>query len=157
SQTPAARDALGSLAQSDDPALRMEVRMLWAPDDRGELLAALEASAAMRLAALRLLVRHNVRAAWPAVKRIYDKAGFQDLGSDERREVFRALIVLSSDHGEPLVIDLVKKGGVFRSESRETSRSIAAEVLGDYSRSQAVVTALKDVANSRWGVSEELR
>ena len=160
-QTPGARAALAHLAQMEDPAIRMEVRVLTAssPEElRQEITPVLEQGAPMaRMAALRTLLKYNVRAAWPSVKRVFEKKGFDDLGADERREVLRALVALSPEQGEPLVIDLLKKGGVFRSESREGSRAIAAEVLGELSHSPDAAAALQEVASARWSASEDVR
>jgi hypothetical protein len=155
--TPAAKETLFTLAQSEDAALRMEARMLSGGDDRSELFAALDGSPQMRMSALRLLVRHNVRSAWPAVKRLYDKNGFHDLGTDEKREILRALVLLSPEDGEALALELAKKGGLLRSDAREASRVTAAHVLGEISRSAATAGQLAALAQSRWGVSDELR
>ncbi len=160
-QTQGARAALGRLAEVEDPALRVEVRILTAggaDQIRQELSTLFEqGSAVVRVGALRTVVKHGVRAAWPAVKRAYDKPGFHDLGADERRELLRALVALSPDHGEPVALELLKKGGLFRSEAKETSRTIAAEVLGELSSSPEVLAALEDVSQSRWSASEGTR
>jgi hypothetical protein len=159
--SPGARAALAQLAQMEDPAVRMEIRILTAsnPDEvRQDITPVLEQGAPMaRLAALRMLVKYNVRAAWPSVKRLYEKQGFHELGADERREVLRALIALSPEHGEPLLVELLQKGGVFRSEAREATRSIAADVLGELSHNPAVGAVLQEVANARWSASEDVR
>jgi serine/threonine protein kinase len=160
-QTPGSKAALAQLAQVEDPAVKMEVRLLTAtnPEElRQEIGAVLDHGAPMvRMAALRTLVKHGVRSSWPAVKRVYDKPGFHELGTDERREVLRALYALSPEHGEPLLLELLKKGGVFRSDAREASRAIAAEVLGDLSRSNDATMALQEIASSRWGSSDDVR
>jgi hypothetical protein len=98
-----------------------------------------------------------MRTAWPAVTRIINGKSFNELGSDERRELLRACLILAPDRGEPMLLDIAKKGGVLMSEGREASRTIAAEVLGDLSRSRSVAMALQELANGRWGISEETR
>jgi serine/threonine-protein kinase len=67
------------------------------------------------------------------------------------------LVALSPDRGEPMAVELVKKGGVFTSEDRETSRALAADALGEYSRSPATAATLREVSQTRWGTSDETR
>lgn len=43
------------------------------------------------------------------------------------------------------------------SENREATRALAAELLGELSRSRQTGAALHELANSRWGLSEETR
>lgn len=159
--TPGSKAALARLAQAEDAPLRMEVRILTATsadDFRQEVGAMLEQGQPMlRMAALKAIVKHKAKPAWPIVKRTFEKAGFNDLGADERRDVLTALYVLSPEHGEPLLVEIVKKGGVFKSEAREVTRTIAAEVLGENARSRAALQALQDVSASRWGTSDETR
>ena len=134
------------MTAGDENQLRQELGELF---DKG--------SAVERAGALRTVVKHSVRSAWPVVKRLYDRPGFHDLGIDERREMLRALATLSPEHGEPVSIDLVKKGGLFQSEAKQTSRAIAAAVLGETSSSAEVLAVLDDVAQSRWSTSESTR
>jgi hypothetical protein len=98
-----------------------------------------------------------MRAAWPTVARVINGKPFNDLGNDERRELLRAAIVLVPDRGEPLALDLAKKGGVLVSENREATRALAAELLGEFSRSRQIAAGLHELAQARWGVSEETR
>jgi hypothetical protein len=42
-------------------------------------------------------------------------------------------------------------------EAREGSRSLAIEVLGELSRSPQVANSLQEIAQSRWGTSDETR
>jgi hypothetical protein len=98
-----------------------------------------------------------MRAAWPTAQRLINAKNFNELGSDERRELLRACLVLSPDRGEPFLLDLVKKGGVLMSEEREASRIIAAELLGELSRSRPTAMALQEIATARWGVSDETK
>ena len=159
--TAGSKAALAKLTNAEDPALRMEVKILTATsadDFRQEVGAMLEqGQPLLRIAALKALVKHKAKPAWPIVKRAFEKPNFNDLGSDERREVMHALYLLSPEHGEPLLVDIVKKGGVFKSEAREVTRALAAEVLGEHSRSRAAVQALQDVSGSRWGTADETR
>lgn len=159
--TPAARQALSGLAQTDDVNVRVEARilMMGSPDQAvGEVSRMIEnPSALVRMAALRAMIRYGLRGAWVAVQRAVTAKPFFDLGSDERKELLRALFLLSPERGEPMIVDLVKKGGVLASESRESTRAIACEVLGEFSRSRAAIAGLNEVFQSRWGTSEETR
>jgi serine/threonine protein kinase len=138
--TPGSKAALAKLASVEDAALRMEVRILTATsadDFRQEVGAMLDqGQPLLRMTALRALVKHKAKPAWPIVRRLLEKPGFNDLGADERRDVLMALYVLSPEHGEPLLIEVVKKGGVFKSEGREVTRALAAAVLGEHARSR---------------------
>ena len=159
--TPAARQALASLAQTDDVNVRVEARilMMGSPDQAvGEVTKLIEnPSALVRMASLRAMIRYGLRGAWPAVHRATQAKPFFDLGTDERKELLRALFLLAPERGEPIILELVKKGGVLASESRESTRAIACDVLGDYSRSRAAIAALNEVFASRWGTAEETR
>jgi hypothetical protein len=115
------------------------------------------ASAMIRIAAIRAVARHQVKGAWPAIARAVKAPDLNEKGSDERRELLRALVALMPDRGEPLALELAKKGGVFMSEAREGTRVAAVEALGALSRSGAVATALREISQSRWGTSEETR
>jgi hypothetical protein len=158
--TQAAREALGVLAESQDVNVRIEAKMLAAPPEQAhvELTSMLDSgSALVRMAALRALARHGLKQTFPVVARSVKAPTFHDLGNDERRELLRTMLTLSSEHGEPIALDIVKKGGVFASSSREESRAAAAEILGELSASPEVEEALREVAQSRWGTSDETR
>ena len=159
--TAAARQALSQLAASDDVNVRVEARVLTATsaDQAQQELGGLldNASALVRLAALRTITRYQMRNTWSTVARIINGKTFNELGNDERRELLRTAILISPERGEPLALELAKKGGVLVSENREATRALAAELLGDLSRSRQTGSALHELAQSRWGLSEETR
>lgn len=160
--TPPARQVLGQLAQqSEDVNVRVEARVLVAPSPehaQQELSALLDNSSALvRMAALRTSTRYGMRNAWPTVSRIIGAKSFNELGADERRELLRACVMLSPERGEPILLDVAKKGGVLTSDEREATRAMAAELLGELSRSRPTAMALQEIANARWGVSDETR
>jgi hypothetical protein len=159
--SPAARHALTQLQNHEDVNVRVEARILAAPSAdhaQNELSSLLEnASPFVRMAAVRAISRYTMRAAWPTVTRIINGKTFNELGNDERRELLRACLVLAPDRGEPVLLDIAKKGGVLMSEGREASRALSAELLGEHSRSRQVAMALQEIANGRWGISEETR
>jgi serine/threonine protein kinase len=159
--TPEAKRALAQLASSDDVTLRIEAKVLLASSAdqiQGELMQLLESNSALaRMAAQRAVTRHALKQAWPAIGRQVRAPNFHDLGADERRELLHTLVALSPERGEPMALELLKKGGVFTSEDRETSRALAAEALGAISQSPATAAALREVAQTRWGTSDETR
>jgi hypothetical protein len=159
--TPEAKRALAQLAASDDVTLRIEAKVLLASSAdqiQGELMQLLESNSALaRMAAQRAVTRHSLKQAWPAIGRQVRAPNFHELGADERRELLNTLVALSPERGEPMALDLLKKGGVFTSEDRETSRALAAEALGAISQSPATAAALREVAQTRWGTSDETR
>jgi hypothetical protein len=158
--TAEARQALQLMAtSSDDVAVRLESKVLSEGEAAtNEVAALLDHGVALnRLAALRVLYRYRLKNAWAAVARLPKQPDFNERGQDERTETFRALVGLSPERGEPMAIDLAKKGGVFVSEGREATRIAAIDVLGELSRSPAMVTALKEIGQSRWGTAEETR
>ncbi len=161
SKHPGARQALHGLAQHEDVNVRVEARVLASGSQeqaQAELVALLESpSPFARIAALRVIVRYGVRNAWPTIARLLASKTFNELGNDERRELLRACLALVPEKGEPLVLDIVKKGGVLVSENREATRTLAAELLGELSRSRMVAAALAEVAQTRWGVSEDTK
>jgi hypothetical protein len=159
--TPAAKEVLATLAQSEDMNVRVEAKVLGAGGAdlaHSEVNVMLDSgSALVRMAALRAIRRHALKGAFPTVSRHVKAPGFSELGTDERRELLRTLLGLSIDHGEVVALELLKKGGVFVSQSREGSRISAAEILGELSASPMVAEALREVGQSRWGTSEETR
>lgn len=159
--TAEAKRALDSLIQTDDVALQIETKIVSSPTPEaafaevGKMLE--NASALIRLTALRAVVRHGMKNVYPAVARQVRAASFHDLAADERSELLRTAVLLSPEHGEPLVLDLVRKGGVFTSQARESSRAIAAQVLGELAVAPDTIESLRELAQARWGISEETR
>ncbi len=159
--TPGSRQALQNAAGSDDMNVRVEARVLVASSAehaQQEIVALLDnPSAFVRLAALRAAARYGMRTAWVTVVRIINGKLFTDLGSDERRELLRCAILLSPERGEPLAIEIAKKGGVLVTENREATRLLSVELLGELSRSRQTAAALHEISQSRWGISDETR
>jgi len=159
--SPAARQALTTFAQSENPAVRIEAKVLLtgsAEAVAGDLGTMLESQSAIaRMAALKAGMRYGVKGLWPIVARHVRAPNLHELGSDERADLMQALVVLSPERGEPIAIELAKKAGVFSSGEKEASRLAAIEALGACSRSQVAVTALREIAGARWGTSDEVR
>jgi serine/threonine protein kinase len=159
--TPAARQVIQGLMQSEDVNLRIEAKVLAAPTPehaQNELMQMLDhASALVRMGALRAISRYKLRNAWATVSRMVKAANFNELGMDERRELIRALIVLVPERGEPAALEIAKKGGIIVSEEREATRLACIETLGDVSRSGTTAAALREIAQARLGTSEDTR
>jgi len=158
--TPVSREKVGALAAADDMEVRLEARVLLAGS--GEALQ-LELSGMLdhhdvftRMGALAAMRRHGVTSAWGAVAKHVRAPGFHELGADEQREFLGAAIALQADRGEQLLLEVVKKGGVF-SGGRDGTRALAAEVLGEHSRSAETASVLRELGQARWGANEEAR
>jgi hypothetical protein len=155
-----ARQALHLVASnSEDINVKLEARALMVGEPATNEIAAFceHAIPMSRMAAFRTLARYRMKNGWPVVARVVKAPDFNERGQDERLEAFRALVVLSPERGEPMAIELAKKGGVFVSEGREATRIAAIDALGELSRSPGVVTALREIAQARWGTAEETR
>ena len=61
------------------------------------------------------------------------------------------------EHDRAVFLVVTGSLGVFVSEEREALRLAAIAALGELSRGREVVTALREVAQSRWGTSEGTR
>jgi serine/threonine protein kinase len=159
-KTPAARQVIAQLGQHEDPMVRVEARVLAAssPEQANQELTQLlgAGSALMRMAAARAATRYRATGIFPTLAGMVRSPSFNELGVDERRELLRALVLLQPA-GEPLVLEIAKKGGVLLSEEKEATRLAAMETLGEYSRNPAVATVLREVSTTRWGTSEDAR
>jgi eukaryotic-like serine/threonine-protein kinase len=159
--TQQARHVLVSLSSSDDVNVRTEAKVLSAgnadavQNELGQMMD--NQSALVRMAALRTSARYRAKGVWPAIARAVKAPAFNDLGLDERRELLRALVVLGPQSGEPMVLEIAKKGGVLLTEEKEATRLAAIETLGELSHSGGVSMALHEVSQSRWGSSEDTR
>jgi hypothetical protein len=155
-----AKQALAELARNEDPAVSLEAKIASSSSEAlGIELARLCEDPAQRerLAALAAILRHGVKGAWPAISRRVRSPGFHDLAVDERSSLLRALVALSPDHGEPIALEIAKKGGVFVSGEREASRAAAIDALGEHGCSRAALDGLREVAQARWGTSDDVR
>jgi hypothetical protein len=147
------------MSESEDVNVRVEARVLAAGQLAHTELSSMcdDPLSFVRVAAVRAATRHRIKGVWTAIARQVRLSDFNDRGHDERREFIRALVTLSPDRGEPIALELAKRGGVFVSESREATRIAAAEALGAVSRSPAVAAELREIAQARWGTSDQTR
>src|SRR5690606_1147402 len=134
SGTPGAVEALRRLSGCAIAALRCEAIAYLAstPEQlRDELMQLAEGGMPdLRVAALRTLAHHQIRAAGPLlVRRIQDPA-FHQLSLDERRELLAALYTLNPARGETVAIEALGRHGLLVDEATEQTRTLAAELLG---------------------------
>lgn len=159
--SPAAREALATLLRSEDLAVRLEAKLRLASSPeaaQGELVAMLEnRSSAARTAALGTLARHRMVGAWPMVARMVRAGEFPERPPEEQRAVLDTILLLGGDRGEPLALEMAKKSGVLASGRREALRVCVIDALGQHARSQAALDAMREIAQTRWGTSEETR
>jgi serine/threonine protein kinase len=161
-RTTLSQQLLAQLAlQTEDVTVQVEAKVLLAstPEQaQRELAAFLDGGADLaRIAALRIGVRSGMRGLWPSVAKHIAAKTFLERGTDERRELLKAALLLSPEQGEPVLLDFLKKGGVLSSEDRESTRTMAAAILGEFSRSRATALSLQEISTARWGVSEETK
>ena len=160
-RTPAAREALQRLAKSDDITVRMEATALahGSPEVmQAELAALCEApQPEVRAAALRAIARHAVTGTLPVLLRRARGSELGALGGEERALLLRTMLALSPERAEPVALEIARRSGVFASEEREAVRLSAISALGEVSRSREVAAALREIAEARWGTSEETR
>ncbi len=159
---PSSIDALRKLSGSANAALRCEAlaQLAGSPDQLNNDLAQLAESpqADLRVAAIRTLAYHQVKAAGPLIVRKIQEPTFKALPVDERREMLTALFALHPVRAEALCMELLAKHGVFSTdEPLEQTRIIAAELLGKEARSMEPLQAVLGSGKRRPWNSQELR
>jgi serine/threonine protein kinase len=157
-----ATEALRRLAGCANPTLRCEATAMLAtsPEQLKDELALLAESAQpeLRLAALRTLAYHHVKAAGPLLVRRVQDASFHELGVDERREMLAALYTLHPARAEAISLELLQKHGLITTEEPiEQTRGVAAEMLGREARSMEALAAVLTATKRRWWNSQPLR
>jgi len=162
SKRPSALEALRRLAGCASPTLRCEAIAMLAtsPEQLRDELAELAESPQpdLRLAALRTLAFHQVKAAGPLLVRRVQDASFHQLALDERREVLAALASLNPARAEAILIELLQKHGLITTEEPlEQTRVVAVELLGKDARSMEALQAALGAMKRRWWNSQPLR
>jgi serine/threonine protein kinase len=160
-RTPGALDALKRLSGCAIAALRCEAiaHLATSPEQiRDELLALVEtATPDVRLAALRTLANHQIRAAGPLLVRRVQDSSFHQLTVEERREIMTALYALNPARGEAVAIETLQRHGLLTDDAAEQTRAISAELLGREARSQDALDAALGAAKRRPWNSQALR
>ena len=153
--------ALKHLSASPDPVLRCEVAASVArsPEALRDQLTQMaeQAEPEVRVAALRALVGHGVLGAAPRLTKRAQESSFHKLPEAERRELLAAIYSLDPERGEPVVIEIVQKHGLFVDEAVEQTRALAAELLGQRARSNEALQAVLAATKRRWWNTQPLR
>ncbi len=160
-QTQGGFDQLRRLASSGNATLKCEATAYLAqtPDQLKDELTRLteHPQPDVRQAALRTMAYHQVRSAGPLlVKRVQDPT-FNQLPSQERRELFSALYVLNPQRGEQLAVEIVQKHGLLVDEQLEETRAICADLLGQNSKTMEALDAVLQASKRRWWNTQPLR
>ncbi len=153
-RTASATEALRRLAGCANALLRCEATAqlaMTADQLKDDLLALSEAQQPeVRVAALRTLAHHQVKAAGPLLVRKAQEASFVKLTLDERREILSALFVLHPVRGEQVSIELLqKKSRLGTDDALEQTRLLAADLLSREGRSPEALNAA--IAASKGG------
>ncbi|MCC6552256.1 MAG: protein kinase [Polyangiaceae bacterium] len=160
-RTPGSAEALQRLSGCAVAALRCEAIACLAagPEQiRDELMQLAEAGAPdVRVAALRTLAHHQIRAAGPLLVRRVQDPSFHQLTVEERREIMTALHSLNPARGEAIAIEALARRGLLTDDAVEQTRAIAAELLGREARSQDALDAAIAAAKRRPWNSQLLR
>ncbi|WP_438027327.1 protein kinase domain-containing protein [Sorangium sp. So ce233] len=161
SRTPGALGALKRLSGCANAALRCEAiaHLATSPEQiRDELLSLAESAPPdVRVAALRTLAHHQVRAAGPLLVRRVQDSSFHQLTLDERREFLGALYTLNPARGESVAVELLQRHGLLADDAAEQTRCLSAELLGREARSQEALDAALAAAKRRPWNSQPLR
>ncbi|WP_437677994.1 protein kinase domain-containing protein [Sorangium sp. So ce131] len=161
SRTQGALDALKRLSGCANAALRCEAiaHLAQSPEQiRDELLSLAEAAPPeVRVAALRTLAHHQVRAAGPLLVRRVQDSSFHQLTLDERREFLGALYTLNPARGESVAVETLQRHGLLADDAVEQTRCLSAELLGREARSQEALDAALAAAKRRPWNSQPLR
>jgi serine/threonine protein kinase len=159
---PSAVDALRRLAGCANVSLRCEAIAMLATspeqikDDLAQLAEGPQPE--LRLAALRTLAYHQVKAAGPLLVRRVQDASFHQLSFEERREMLAALFSLNPARAEAVSLELLQHHGLLTTEdSIEQTRIIAVELLGKDARSMEALAAALAATKRRWWNSQPLR
>jgi len=160
--TPAANAALQALSESDDVGVRIEVALLTESKEFVEAEVQqhlVDGDVAVRMLALRAVVRHEMKSVWPTLARRVKREDFYLADHDEIRGYLVAMMRVSLRPSEPVLLELATvKGGLLGGGDRhEVVRAAATEVLGALSTSQNVAKELRAFSQARWGLSSEAK
>ncbi|MFO0567236.1 MAG: protein kinase [Polyangiaceae bacterium] len=135
-------------------AMRAAANMEGLRDELGKLMT--DPDPAVRMAALRTLVRYKVKEAGPPLALHIQSPAFHKLGVEERQLFFETLFELSPARGEAVLKDLVAKTGMFTREDVDDTRILAMQFLARIGRSKDVLDVL-DQAAGKWGNSASVK
>ncbi len=160
--TKAAATALAQSAHNPHPIVRLEGLCGMGSDSatqsQGDIRALLEdPDREVRLAALRTVAEHRVRAAGPPLAMRIRSDEFDALDDHEKRDSMAALGSLAPARAEALCIELLSRTGVVSNDKRDATRVVAAEILASLPPNEAVLNALDATAAKRFRNSARVR
>jgi serine/threonine protein kinase len=157
-------EALGAirpLRTSANPSLRCEAMALLAESHemlKDQLLDMIDGlDMTLRAAALSTMVRHQVRALGPGLIRVIESPGFRERPLDAQQEILRALHDLHPRRAESLLCAMVRQHGLMKDDALDRTRTLAAELLGEWGDTAEILAALDEALARRWWNSAELR
>lgn len=160
-KTEAAAQALRKAESSPHAELRVEAVAMRAAanveglrDELGKLMT--DPDQAVRMAALRTLVRYKVKEAGPPLALHIQSQAFHKLAVEERQLFFETLCELSPARGEALLKELIAKTGMFTREDVDDTRILAMNFLAKIGRSRDVLEVLEQAAG-KWGNSASVK
>lgn len=131
-------EALSLMEGAGGVGVKQELRKLL--DDPGQ---------EVRLAALKAMQEHSIAAAGPFLVVRIKEPDFHRLSLTERRQALSTLCTLKAQRCEEVCIALLGEVSWLRSKDLETTRELAAALLGDIARTDAALFALERVAQTR--------
>ena len=116
-----------------------------------------DAEPSVRIAALRVIADNRIMVASGQLALIAKDEAFDDLLVAARRAVLVTLAVLLPARAEAICLEHVEKAALLPRASREETRELAAELLGDITLSPEAEAALLAVGERKWRNTERLR
>ncbi|MBK8252492.1 MAG: protein kinase [Polyangiaceae bacterium] len=139
-------EALGHLEGHSSERLRLELRALLEDKD-----------GSVRVATLRRMAQHRVRAAGPYLVLRVKRGDFDNLPVEERRQALATVVALTAARAEAVCIELLLDRKLFAPAAHEETREMAAEILGDIARTQDAEKALQEAVEKRFKSSDRVR
>jgi len=130
-------EALGHIEGASGSRLRLEIKKLLDDTDAG-----------VRLAALQAMETHNIVIAGAFLVLRIQQPDFSKLPLPERKQALQALSKLRPKRCEEVCIELLSETSLLRSRSRDETRELAAQYLGELASSDAALFLLEGTAKS---------
>jgi serine/threonine protein kinase len=160
--TPAATEAIAEATRNPEPVVRIEalghVEGTSGERLRNELRLLLQdQDHEVRLAALRAMEAHAVRAAGPFLALRVRSPAFEKAPLVERQQAFATLARLAPSRTEAICLEVLGDARLVATTVHEETRAVAAETLATICTSPRSIEVLRDLADRRWKSSEQVR
>jgi hypothetical protein len=160
--SPEARDSIAQAVQSPHAIVRIEAlgHLEGARGERlrVELRALLEdINAEVRIAALKAIQTHVIRAAGPFLVLRIKSDDFDRLPEDERRSLLSTLATLAPPRAEAVCVELLQESHLVSTTAHEETRALAAEQLGHIAETPEALAALEAASKGRFRNSQRVR